>query len=123
MKNMKKTGFNDEKLQSLIESSKGEKTVEALASVLLQMGFEPEMLKKAKLGDVIKFQKHLLDKEKLGMEQEKHRIALSRLLSGEVIWQEGVEEEAKLIGKRLEAEELEAVPVTEIPMDSQTDGE
>lgn len=99
IKSTKGVKFDDAQLSSLIDKHKENKSVEGLAQILLEMGYDPSMLKTAKLKDVIAFQKHLLDKRKADMEEQKFQIALSKLMSGEVVFMDGIEEEAALIDR------------------------
>lgn len=121
------TGIDEAQLAGLIEQHKDKKSVEGLAQILLEMGYDPSMLKGAKLKDVIAFQKHLLDKSKLDLEQKKFEVALSKLMSGEVVFMDGIEEEAELIDRGGQVpDDPPAVPespeTTEEPL-TQKDGE
>lgn len=82
------------------------KTIEDLAQILLEMGFDPKMLKGAKLRDVIAAQKLLLEKRKVSLQESAFDLAMKKLMSGENAVSQTVEE-AEIIEEKREGMNLE----------------
>ena len=61
-----------------------DKTVEDLAALLLERGFDPKMLSSAKLRDIASFQKILIDKRKLSLQESAMDKAFRVLMSGTI---------------------------------------
>lgn len=58
-------------------------TVEVWAQKLLELGFDPDQLKKVKINNIIAAQKLLIDKEKNKIQEDALKITMARLMSGQ----------------------------------------
>lgn len=57
-------------------------TIEGWAQKLLEMGFEPEILKKLKPSDIVAAQRLLIEKEKLKLQNDSLKLAMLKFMSG-----------------------------------------
>lgn len=60
----------------------GPKTIEALAQVLLERGFKPEMVKKAGYKDIIASQQVLIAKQQAKTQENALKLAMAKMMSG-----------------------------------------